>query len=187
MRLASVRPRIVSWTCPRPHSLRRTLIEAPKPGSGPLLERRSDRALPSLRSSHRWLRTLPIFFTIITISTLGIFNYQKSSSSVVSSTLYALRTHAKARELLGDEIYFAHKIPWIWGELNQLHGRIDIKYRVKGTKAQGMMRFKSERRSRMGTFETQEWTLSMDDGPEYVLLERASTDPFQQPPDQVGS
>ena len=44
---------------------------------------------------------------------LGIFNYQKSSSSVVNSTLYALRTSTKAREVLGDEIYFAQKIPWI--------------------------------------------------------------------------
>jgi hypothetical protein len=37
------------------------------------------------------------------------FNYQKSSSSIVNSTLYALRTSPRAREILGDEIYFAQQ------------------------------------------------------------------------------
>jgi cytochrome c oxidase assembly factor 1 len=107
----------------------------------------------------KWLRTIPIFLAVLISSTLAIFNYQKSSSSVVSSTLYALRTSPKAREYLGDEIYFAHKMPWIWGEMNQLHGRIDITFEVKGTKASGTMRFTSHRKTRMGMFETTEWSL----------------------------
>jgi cytochrome c oxidase assembly factor 1 len=80
---------------------------------------------------------------------LGIFNYQKSSSSIVNSTLYALRTSPRAREILGDEIYFAQQIPWISGEMNQLHGRIDISFWVKGTKSQGKMKFRSIRPDRM--------------------------------------
>lgn len=148
------RPRI------RPNGLRtlfrnaqakRNVIAAPKPGSGPLMERRSDRALPSIsNNSYRWLRTVPIFAALMTASVLAIFNYQKQSSSVVSSTLYALRTNPQAREILGDEIYFAHQIPWISGEINQLHGRIDISFKVKGTKSKGLMRFKSVREGRMG-------------------------------------
>lgn len=129
---------------------RRTVIAAPKPGSGPLMERRSDRALPSIANSHRWLRTIPIFAIIMVTSTLAIFNYQKQSSSVVSSTLYALRTNQEARQILGDEIYFAHKIPWISGEINQLHGRINISFWVKGTRGRGLMRFQSVRKTRMG-------------------------------------
>lgn len=129
---------------------KRTLIAAPKPNSGPLMERRADRALPSLTSSNRWLRTLPLFAVIMVASTLAIFNYQKSSSSVVNSTLYALRTSSRAREILGDEIYFASQIPWIGGEINQLHGKIDIWFWVKGTRARGLMRFRSERKQRMG-------------------------------------
>lgn len=129
---------------------RRSIVAAPKAGSGPLMERRGDRALPTITSSHRWLRTLPIFAVIMVASTLGIFNYQKQSSSVVSSTLYALRTNSEARQILGDEIYFASKIPWISGEINQLHGRIDISFWVKGTKTKGLMRFKSVRKTRMG-------------------------------------
>ncbi|KKK16578.1 cytochrome oxidase complex assembly protein [Aspergillus rambellii] len=101
------------------------------------MERRADRELPSINNEQRrWIRTLPIFAVVVGAAMLGIFNYQKSSSSVVNSTLYALRTSPKAREILGDQIYFAQKIPWISGEMNQLHGRINISFWVKGTKTQ---------------------------------------------------
>ncbi|KAI9701311.1 MAG: hypothetical protein M1820_006533 [Bogoriella megaspora] len=171
---------------------RRTLVAPPKPGTGPFMTRRSDRALPSLEGSNRWLRTLPLFLTIIVGSCAAIFNYQKSSSSVVNSNLYALRTNPEAREMLGDEIYFASKVPWIRGELNQLHGRIDIKFWVKGTKRQAFMRFHSERRTRMGYvgvifglslayFETLEWSLTFEDGTVLHLMKpESSADPLQQ-------
>ena len=132
----------------------------------------------------------------------GIFNYQKSSSSVVSSTLYALRTSEKAREILGDEVYFAHRIPWISGTMDQLHGRIDISYWVKGTKSKGKMRFRSIRPDRtsyvseytahsmdfdsqkdehmltgLRQFRTESWTLETEDGEVIQLLE-TDQDPF---------
>ena len=130
---------------------KRTLVAPPAPNSGPLMYRRPDRELPDIPSSYgRWMKTLPIFLIILGASTLAIFNYQKSSSSIVNATLYALRTSPKARELLGDEIYFRDKFPWIWGEMNQLHGRINIGFGVKGKSGAGWMRFRSIRRSRMG-------------------------------------
>lgn len=138
------------------HSIRRaqphrTVVAPPSPDSGPLMYRRADRALPDIPTSYgRWLKTLPIFLAILGTSTLAIFNYQKASSSIVNSTLYALRTSPRAREVLGDEIYFRDKFPWIWGEMNQLHGRIDIGFGVKGRKGKGWMRFRSVRRTRMG-------------------------------------
>lgn len=123
------------------------------------------------------MRTAPIFLAILVSCTLAIFNYQKSSSSVVSSTLFALRMSSKARGILGDEIYFAHQMPWIWGEMNQLHGRINIQFEVKGNKSQGTMRFKSFRATRQGMFETTEWSLELADGTKIDLLE--GNDPFQ--------
>ena len=132
-------------------SQHRSLIPAPAPNSGPLLVRRSDRALPELPSSRKlWFKTLPIFFSIVTVSALAIFNYEKSSSSIVNATLYALRTSDVGKKELGEQIYFRDKFPWIWGEMNQLHGRIDISFAVKGTKGKGMMRFKSTRKTRTG-------------------------------------
>jgi cytochrome c oxidase assembly factor 1 len=124
-------------------------MPAPGPNAGPILERRADRELPSLNKGRSWLYSLPIFIVATGAGMLGIFNYQKSSSSIVNSTLYALRTSTQARDILGDEIYFAQQIPWISGEMNQLHGRIDISFWVKGTKAQGKMRFRSVRPDRM--------------------------------------
>lgn len=151
-------PRLFPKTCMSLRSIvhplrsqRRTLIAAPSPNDGPLLSRRSDRALPEIPSSRKlWLRTLPIFLSIITLSTLAIFNYQKASSSIVNATLYALRTSEAGKRELGEQVYFRDKFPWIWGEMNQLHGRIDISFGVKGTKGKGVMRFKSVRKTRMG-------------------------------------
>jgi cytochrome c oxidase assembly factor 1 len=125
----------------------------------------------------RWVRTVPIFLAVLVSCTLAIFNYQKSNSSVVASTMYALRTSDKAREFLGDEIYFASQMPWIWGEMNQLHGRIDIQFEVKGKRAQGTMRFKSARLQRQGMWETEEWSLTTKDGEKIDLLD--DKDPFK--------
>lgn len=130
---------------------RRTLVTAPREGDGPLMNRRSDRALPSIpiTNTRQFLKSFPIFFLVLGASALAIFNYQKSSSSVVSSSLYALRVNPSAREALGNEIYFRDKFPWIFGTIDQLHGNIDIHFGVKGTKRTGVMRFVSERKKGM--------------------------------------
>ncbi|KAF2771214.1 cytochrome oxidase complex assembly protein [Teratosphaeria nubilosa] len=179
------RPRLRPQSLSKPRTTpaaTRTLIAAPRPNSGPLMERRADRALPTLSTStSRWQRTLPLFALLMVASSLAIFNYQKTNSSVVSSTLYALRTSPKAREVLGDNIYFASQVPWIRGELNQLQGRIDVWFWVKGTRGRGVMRFRSLREGRAGYFETLEWSLQPEGSGEKIsLLEAAGRDPFQQ-------
>lgn len=113
----------------------------------------------------------------MTVCSLAIFNYQKMSSPVVSSTLYALRTSPTARALLGDEIYFKHQIPWIRGTMNQMHGRIDIWFTVRGTRSTATMRFASHRATHRGMFETTEWSLLTEDGEWIDLLEGG--DPFK--------
>lgn len=155
MILRSLRPR-ANMSSPFPRSLlssqqpRRTLIPAPSEKAGPLMERRSDRELPPLPNLNRWFKSFPIFVAIMIGSTLAIFNYEKSTSSIVSATLYALRTSDTGKEALGENIYFRDRFPWIWGKINQLHGNIDIRFAVKGTKGEGMMRFRSIRRTRTG-------------------------------------
>ncbi|KAI5288844.1 hypothetical protein KEM52_001005 [Ascosphaera acerosa] len=111
-----------------------------------------------------------------------------------------LRVHPRARALLGDEIYFASNTPWIRGQINQLHGRIDISFWVKGTRAQGRVRFASHRPERLGLvgaaasflndccreraadrspqFQTDRWDLVMADGTVVSLLD----EPGQQDP-----
>ncbi len=125
----------------------------------------------------RWGRTLPLFAVLVAASSFAIFNYQKSSSPVIASTLYALRTHPKARAVLGDEIYFKHQIPWISGEMNQMQGRIDIHFPVRGSRATAVMRFTSRRPNSRSLFETSEWSLRTEDGTWIDLLEEG--DPFK--------
>ncbi|CAK7211572.1 cytochrome oxidase assembly protein 1 [Sporothrix eucalyptigena] len=161
------------------HGLRR-YVSAPRPGDGPLMERRADRELPDVvKSRFRWSRTLPWFLLIVAGCSVAIFNYQKASSPVVASTLYALRTSPRARAYLGDEIYFQQRIPWIAGEMNQMRGRINIHFMVKGTRNTGRMRFTSHRPTPRGVFETIEWTLETSDGRKIDLLEDVTNDPFR--------
>jgi cytochrome c oxidase assembly factor 1 len=162
-----------------PDRVVRPLVPPPREGSGPLLSRRPDRALPEVKNpTYIWLKTLPIFVVIMVISSLAIFNYEKSSSSTVSSILYALRTNEQARELLGDEIYFASQVPWISGELAPMQGIINISFWVKGTKGTAKTTFVALRR-RGGFFETVQWSLHLEDGTELQLLEReGSADPL---------
>jgi cytochrome c oxidase assembly factor 1 len=75
----------------------------------------------------------------------AIFNYEKLNHSVVSSSLYALRVHPRAREELGEEIYFAQRIPWIGGSIDPMHGVIDVRFGVKGKTGKGVMRFRALR------------------------------------------
>ena len=158
----------------------RPLVPPPRAGSGPLLARRPDRELPDLPAGISvWLKTLPIFILVITLSSLAIFNFEKSSSSTVNSILYALRTNDHARELLGDEIYFASKVPWISGSLSPMQGIIDISFSVKGTKGAAKTKFVALKR-RGGFFETMEWSLLTEDGRELQLLAQEGTrDPLE--------
>lgn len=61
--------------------------------------------------------------------------------------------------------------------MNQLHGRIDISFAVKGSKSEAVMRFASFRLSHKGQFETTEWSLEMPDGRKVDMLD--GTDPFR--------
>jgi cytochrome c oxidase assembly factor 1 len=121
--------------------------------------------------------TLPIFFVIVAACSVAILNYQTASSPVVSATLFALRTSPKARAVLGDEIYFKSQMPWIGGEINQLAGRINVHFAVRGTRGTGVMRFSSNRPTSKGLWETSQWSLHSDDGQVVDLLEGAA-DPF---------
>jgi len=176
----------VPWKTP--HSITawppEPLLPPPKEGEL-LMERLPNRELPPippLIPTHV-RNTFPIFVLIMTASMLAFFNYQKQESSVVSSTMYALRTDSEVREVLGDEIYFASKYPWIKGEINQVHGKIDVRFWVKGTKRQGEVRLRCRRRGVDGRYFTQEYSLTLEDGTVMQLYDPNGNaiDPFMGP------
>ncbi|OAL47041.1 DUF1783-domain-containing protein [Pyrenochaeta sp. DS3sAY3a] len=175
---------VVPWKTPTSVWSPENLIPPPKEGEV-LLERRPNRALPPIPPliPTQVAKTLPLFIVAMAISLFAFFNYQKTESSVVTSTLYALRTNPAVREQLGDEIYFASKNPWVRGEINQVHGRIDISFWVKGTRKQGEVKLRCRRRGRGGLYETKEYSLTLEDGTRMELYdpEGNAIDPFMDP------
>ncbi|USP76645.1 hypothetical protein yc1106_03919 [Curvularia clavata] len=174
---------VVPWKTPTSVWSPENLIPPPKDGEI-LLERRPNRALPPVPPliPPQVLRTLPLFVIAMTVSLFAFFNYQKQESSVVTATLYALRTNPLVREQLGDEIYFASKYPWIKGEINQVHGRIEVSFWVKGTKQAGEVKLRCRRKGRGGLYYTQEYSLTLEDGTRMELYDPQGNaiDPFQE-------
>ena len=111
------------------------------------------------------------------LSTFAIINYQKSSSSTVAAILYALRTNPAARALLGDEVYFARSMPWISGQMAPMQGIIDISFRVRGSRAEGTVRFLSRREGATALWVTEEYWIEVD-GQRVDLLEEGVFEPL---------
>lgn len=61
--------------------------------------------------------------------------------------------------------------------MNQVKGRIDVSFSVKGSRASGVMRFASYRPSSKSLFKTTVWNLTLEDGTLVDLLDGA--DPFR--------
>lgn len=61
--------------------------------------------------------------------------------------------------------------------MNQVKGRIDVSFSVKGSKASGVMRFASHRPSSKSLFKTTVWSLTLEDGTVVDLLD--GEDPFR--------
>lgn len=94
-------------------------------------------------------------------ATAVIFNYEKTESAIVSNTMFYLRRSEQTRELLGENIEFAGIIPWVWGTLNPVAGKINITFNVKGKRGvEGTVRLIADRKNRRDEFLIHEWSLS---------------------------
>ncbi|BGP39208.1 cytochrome oxidase assembly protein 1 [Rhodotorula kratochvilovae] len=138
---------------------------------------RIERDLPELKS-----RT-PLYLSIALISAAawGLFlayatNNERANSSVVRSLTFQLRSWPAVREFLGDGIKIeplVGEFVRIKGSINMLAGRIDVQFRVRGSKAAGTASFTSIRRGKDGRFEVLRWKLTRDDG---AVLDLAGLD-----------
>ncbi|GAA5892348.1 Coa1p [Sporobolomyces salmoneus] len=127
-----------------------------------------DRDLPQIKS-----RT-PLYLSIFVLSALawGLFlayatNAERANSSVVRSLLFQLRSWPAVKEFLGDGVKIepvVGDLVRIKGNINMLAGRIDVQFRVKGSKAGGTASFTSIRRGKQGRFEVLRWKVTRDDG-----------------------
>ncbi|GAA5860409.1 hypothetical protein JCM8547_000295 [Rhodosporidiobolus lusitaniae] len=128
----------------------------------------TERDLPELKS-----RT-PLYLTLAALSALAwasflayATNAERANSSVVRSLTFQLRSWPAVKDFLGEGIKIEPLIGdfvRIKGSINMLAGRIDVQFRVRGSKAGGTAAFTSIRRGKGNRFEVLRWTLTRDDG-----------------------
>ena len=122
-----------------------------------------DRELPDPFTKRNENRKYFAFYSIaVIIACAVIFNYEKSSSPIVNSTLYFLRRSTIAHEAIGKKIEFASSWPWIRGKLNTVQGIIDIKFKVKGDEQEAWVILHATRESKMHPFEVHKFALEVD-------------------------
>ncbi|POY73647.1 hypothetical protein BMF94_3182 [Rhodotorula taiwanensis] len=151
-----------------------TASNAPLGGRASQLPRRQfrdqvgERELPELKSR------APLYLALALVVTLGwggflayATNAERANSSVVRSLGFQLRSWPAVREFLGDgvkiEPLFADFVR-IKGSINMLAGKIDVQFRVRGSKGAGTASFTSIRRGKDGRFEVLRWKITRDDG-----------------------
>ncbi|KAG7191324.1 uncharacterized protein KQ657_003565 [Scheffersomyces spartinae] len=122
-----------------------------------------DRELPDPFAKKRQNRRYFWAYAIgVTILCGIIFNYEKTRSPIINSTMYFLRRSAVAKDQLGDHIDFKTSWPWIWGKLNTVQGDINIHFDVKGDKGLGELRLKAHRESSRHPFIIEQFVLAKD-------------------------
>ncbi|TXT10927.1 hypothetical protein VHUM_01678 [Vanrija humicola] len=96
-------------------------------------------------------------------------NNERLSSSVVRQISFQLRNSPEVANLLGDGVKFAPNLwgfgePWIHGSINLMQGRIDLKFRIEGSKQQGTLFFTSIRPQQAASWQILRYKLITDDG-----------------------
>ncbi|ODV79009.1 DUF1783-domain-containing protein [Suhomyces tanzawaensis NRRL Y-17324] len=128
-----------------------------------------DREFPDPFAEKKQNRKYFVAYGIgVTVACIIIFNYEKTTSPIVTSTLFFMRRSSIAKEQLGNGIDFASSWPWISGTLNTNKGDIDIAFKIKGDKGVGMLKLKAERELRMHPFNVHHFLLEMG-GVDYDL------------------
>lgn len=142
-----------------------------------------ERELPELKSR------APLYLALALIVTLGwggflayATNAERANSSVVRSLAFQLRSWPAVREFLGDGVKIEPLVAdfvRIKGSINMLAGKIDVQFRVRGSKAAGTASFTSIRRGKNGRFEVLRWKITRDDGAVLDLMGLDLTKPLE--------
>ncbi|CEP60776.1 Coa1p LALA0_S01e18712g [Lachancea lanzarotensis] len=105
---------------------------------------------------------LGLFAVAIGVSLACIFNYEKTQSPIVSNSLYHMRRSQAIRDLLGDSIDFDGLVPWVFGDLNQVAGKVNISFYIKGSKnVQGVVKLVADRENKHQEFLIHDWSVTV--------------------------
>ncbi|GMM37668.1 Coa1 protein [Saccharomycopsis crataegensis] len=104
------------------------------------------------------------FVICVTVGFFMIVNYEKFSSPIIGSTMHFLRRSDKVKEVLGKNIDFTSAFPWISGEFNQVKGKIDISFKIKGDNGKiGVVKLVANRPNKSVPLTIDEWSVTVDD------------------------
>ncbi|SCU85173.1 LAME_0D00386g1_1 [Lachancea meyersii CBS 8951] len=118
---------------------------------------------------------LGLFVVAIGVSLACIFNYEKTQSPIVSNSLYHMRRSQKIRDLLGDSIDFDGLVPWVYGDLNQVAGRVNISFYIRGSNdVQGIVKLVADRENKHQEFLIHDWSVTVN-GKKIDLLTEEGT------------
>ncbi|CAL9734842.1 cytochrome c oxidase assembly factor 1 [Monosporozyma servazzii] len=133
---------------------------------------RIERELPDPRTDRTKMVGGFFLFSGIMVTALAmIFNYEKTENPIVSTTLYQLRRSDLTRNILGENIEFDGVIPWVYGKLNPVAGKVNIRFYIKGDKNKtGEIKLVADRANRNQEFLIHEWSLTVD-GTQVDLLD----------------
>ncbi|KAJ7662596.1 cytochrome oxidase complex assembly protein 1-domain-containing protein [Mycena polygramma] len=119
-------------------------------------------------------RLWPIALAVTTLGSWVAFfcyiaNEAKATSSIVEKTLRAATMDPKLRAALGDDVrphpeWWLNGRPRIRGELDQLHGNIELSVRLCGSRGDGTLYFKSTRKAEGIPYDTLRFEVIADDG-----------------------
>ncbi|KAL0252386.1 hypothetical protein I308_101777 [Cryptococcus tetragattii IND107] len=149
-----------------------------------IYERPGGRELPKVRGTAPFVIALGLLGLGWGLFVLHATNSERLSSSVLRQATFQLRNSKEVIALLGENVrlvdeWWALGSPWISGTINLMQGRVDLSFRIKGSKGAGTVYFTSIRPQEQGAWRIVRYKVIADDG-QVIRLEDQAIRPEQK-------
>ncbi|KIR32620.1 hypothetical protein I352_05047 [Cryptococcus deuterogattii MMRL2647] len=149
-----------------------------------IYERPGGRELPKVRGTAPFVIALGLLGLGWGLFLLHATNSERLSSSVLRQATFQLRNSKEVIALLGENVrlvdeWWALGSPWISGTINLMQGRVDLSFRIKGSKGAGTVYFTSIRPQEQGAWRIVRYKVIADDG-QVIRLEDQAIRPEQK-------
>ncbi|OWZ50948.1 hypothetical protein C361_06206 [Cryptococcus neoformans Tu259-1] len=149
-----------------------------------IYERPGGRELPKVRGTAPFVIALGLLGLGWGLFILHATNSERLSSSVLRQATFQLRNSKEVIALLGENVrlveeWWALGAPWISGTINLMQGRVDLSFRIRGSKGAGTVYFTSIRPQEQGAWRIVRYKVIADDG-QVIRLEDQAIRPEQK-------
>jgi cytochrome c oxidase assembly factor 1 len=149
-------------------------VPTQNPASRPFARHRPDLPQPK---SYKTPAILLILFSLITWSafTAHATNRERLSSAVLKNVVDKIRESEKVREAMGEDVNMKRETilagdPWVRGSVNMMQGRVDMSFKLKGSRDTGTVYFSSIRRDAQTPYETLRFLIVLDSNKQVISL-----------------